>query len=126
LNEDLERGLRQVALIDMKGEMATYTGAEVPHSRGEMIGKDFAVIGNLLTRAEVVSAMVRGFEKSEGDLAIRMVEALKAGHEAGGDRRGERSAALVVVDSQKVRIRLDVRDHPAPIEEIEKLLGGKR
>jgi uncharacterized Ntn-hydrolase superfamily protein len=50
-----------------------------------------------------------------------MVEALKVGREAGGDRRGERSAALMAVNSERVVIRLDVRDHPSPIEELEKL-----
>jgi uncharacterized Ntn-hydrolase superfamily protein len=126
LNEDSERELRQVALINIKGEIVTHTGARVPMHRGQVIGEGFAVIGNLLSRKEVLSTMATRFEECEGDLAVRMVEALKAGHGYGGDMRGERSAALVVVDSEKVRIRLDVRDNSSPIKELEKLLSSSQ
>jgi uncharacterized Ntn-hydrolase superfamily protein len=124
LSGDAGRELRQVALINSQGKMAVHTGARIPAYRGQAVGEDYVAIGNLLAGEGVVNAMVAAFEKFEGNLGERMVEVLKAGHEAGGDRRGERSAALVVVDSKKVRIRLDVRDHPSPIEELEKLLKG--
>jgi uncharacterized Ntn-hydrolase superfamily protein len=122
LSEDPGREFRQVAIMDIRGKLAVHTGARVPDSRGHVIRKNYAVIGNLLAGSEVVESMAEVFERSEMNLSQQMLEALKAGHRAGGDRRGERSAALVVVNSEKVRIRLDVRDHPSPIEELEKLL----
>jgi uncharacterized Ntn-hydrolase superfamily protein len=122
LEANAGRELRQVALMNWWGKLAVHTGARTPDHRGQAVGKDYAVIGNLLAGKEIVGAMAAAFERAGGNLAGRMVEALKAGHEAGGDRRGERSAALVVVDSERVRIRLDVRDNPSPVEELEKLL----
>jgi uncharacterized Ntn-hydrolase superfamily protein len=102
--------------------MAVHTGAHTPDCRGQAIEKDHVVIGNLLAGEEVVNAMIAAFEKSEGNLGERMIEALKAGREVGGDKRGERSAALVVVGSEEVKIRLTVQNHPSPIQELEKLL----
>jgi uncharacterized Ntn-hydrolase superfamily protein len=66
--------------------------------------------------------MMKAFEKSGGNLAERMLGALKAGREMGGDKRGERSAALLLMNREEVKIQLNVGHHISPIEELEKLL----
>lgn len=76
------------------------------------------VIGNLLAGKDVVTDIGGEFESSQGSLAKRMRKALKAGSESGGDRRGERSAALMVVGIKDVKVRMKVDVHDTPIEEL--------
>lgn len=118
LMEDPGRELRQVAMMDFEGRKAVFTGSKVPRSWGEILGEDYIVIGNLLADKEVVKRMAEGFGRSRGDLAWRLVCALKAGSEGGGDKRGEKSAALVVVgiDNWNVELKVDVSKDP--IEEL--------
>jgi len=118
LGEDSERELRQVAIMDFKERKAVFTGASAPEHHGEIVGENYIVIGNLLSRKEVVSGMAKQFESSSGDLAWRMVKALKAGREGGGDKRGEKSAALIVVNTEKVEVEIKVGAHENPIEEL--------
>lgn len=119
MKADSGRELRQVAFMDFQGRQAVFTGVMVPEPRGEVIGEDYIiVIGNLLAGREVVNDMARAFERYEGDLAWRMVEALKAGRESGDDRRGEKSAALIVVDIEDVEAKIRVDVHETPIEEL--------
>jgi uncharacterized Ntn-hydrolase superfamily protein len=125
LMEDLEREYRQVAMMDAKGNKAVFTGGEVPEWRGELIGEDYIVIGNLLSGAEVVDRMSEVFESSSGDLAWRLVEALKVASESGGDRRGERSAALVVVGERRVEVEVIVNEHSTPIKELARRLRAQ-
>ncbi|MDH5460311.1 MAG: DUF1028 domain-containing protein [Candidatus Bathyarchaeota archaeon] len=114
LREDSERELRQVAIMDFKRRKAAFTGVKAPKFHGEFVGEDYVVVGNLLVGKDVVSSMVEEFMGSSGDLAWRMAKTLKAGSESGGDRRGERSAALIAVDAEKVeaKIRVDVHENP--------------
>jgi uncharacterized Ntn-hydrolase superfamily protein len=118
LKEDPEKGMRQVAVMDFERRKAVFTGVSAPEWRGEIVGDDYVVIGNLLSRKEVVNAMAKQFESTRGDLAWRMAKALKAGGESGGDKRGERSAALIVVDTEKVEVEMKVDAHKSPIEEL--------
>jgi uncharacterized Ntn-hydrolase superfamily protein len=118
LIEDTERELRQVAIMDFKRRKAVFTGVKAPEFRGEIVGEDYVVVGNLLAGKEVVSSMAREFENSSGDLGWRMVRALKAGSESGGDRRGEKSAALIVVSTEKVEVKIKIHKHVNPIEEL--------
>jgi len=118
LREDSERNLRQVAIMDFKRRKGVFTGVKAPEFHGELVGEDYIVIGNLLVGKDVVSSMVEEFEGSSGDLAWRMTKALKAGSESGGDRRGEKSAALIVVDAEKVEAKIRVDAHEKPIEEL--------
>lgn len=118
LAEDVEREKRQVAIIDFAGEKAVFTGVEVPIWRGQIVGKNYIVIGNFLKGEEVLESMAEDFEKSQGHLAIRLVKALKSGSESGGDRRGERSASLIVVSSKKVEISLRIDEHKDPTKQL--------
>ncbi len=121
---------RQVAIIDAEGGIAVYTGPTAMYWAGHKKGKDYSAQGNILTGPEVVDAMAAAFEKTEGSLAERLVAALEAGQEAGGDSRGRQSAALLVVQkgagrntNNDVQTRLHVDDHPTPIKELRRLLN---
>ena len=115
LIEDLGRELRQVAIMDFNGRKAVFTGVNALEFHGEIVGESYVVVGNLLTREEVVKSMAEEFEASSGDLAWRMAKALKAGSESGGDRRGEKSAALIVVSTEKVEVEIKIAKHVNPI-----------
>src|SRR5262245_47444256 len=131
--KDAKAGLRQVAMIDAQGRVAAHTGEECIPWAGHKIGGNFSVQGNLLAGEEVVAAMAAAFEKArasgEGELAEWMLAALEAGQAAGGDRRGQQSAALMVVrakagpggDNDRY-IDLRVDDHTTPIAELARLL----
>ena len=115
LMEDSGRELRQVAIMDFNRRKAVFTGVKAPEFHGEIVGKDYVVVGNLLAAKEVVKSMAEGFERSSGDLSWRMAKALKAGSECGGDRRGEKSAALIVISTEKVEAEIKVDKHADPI-----------
>ena len=117
LMEGSEKELRQVAIMDFKKRKAVFTGAKTPEFH-ELVGEDYIVVGNLLTRKEVVNSMAEEFANSSGDLAQRLAIALKVGSESGGDKRGEKSAALIVVGTEKVRAEIKVDVHENPIEEL--------
>jgi uncharacterized Ntn-hydrolase superfamily protein len=116
--EDLQKEQRQVAIMDFKMRKATFTGVKAPDFRGEVVGKDYIVIGNLLTGKEVVNSMVEEFESSIGDLALRLSMALKAGSESGGDQRGEKSAALIVISARKMETKIKIDVHENPVAEL--------
>jgi uncharacterized Ntn-hydrolase superfamily protein len=120
---------RQVGIIDGKGEVATFTGKKCNSWAGHKAGKNYTCQGNLLTGEEVITKMAEAFEKSEGPLAWRMMAALEAGDQAGGDKRGKQSAAILVVregfgpNRQGDRmIDLRVDDHKDPIPELARIL----
>ena len=117
LMEDSGRELRQVAIMDFNGRKAVFTGVNAPEFHGEIVGESY-VVGNLLAEKEVVKSMAEEFERSSGDLAWRMARALKAGSESGGDKRGEKSAALIVVSAEKVEVVIKVDKHVNPIGEL--------
>jgi len=94
------RDRRQVGLIDAQGRAATYTGIGCPAWAGGLAGTNYAAQGNILVSDATVEALVRAFEQAEGELADRLVAALAAGQAAGGDRRGQQSAAILVVRFQ--------------------------
>ena len=88
---------RQVAIIDAQGNIAVHTGAAASEWKGHIKGATFTVQGNILTGPHVAEAMARAFETASGELAERLYAALKAGDDAGGDRRGRQSASILVV-----------------------------
>ncbi|UCC33998.1 MAG: DUF1028 domain-containing protein [Candidatus Bathyarchaeota archaeon] len=118
LQEDHDRELRQVAIMDFKRRKATFTGKKVPESHAKLVRQEYVAIGNMLVRKDVVRSMAEEFKLSRGDLSWRMTRALKAGSESGGDRRGEKSAALIIISEKEVQIRLAVDSHETPIEEL--------
>ena len=119
---------RQVAIINQDGNTSNHTGTECLNWAGTRSGKNFSVQGNLLTGPQVVEAMANSFKKSSGFLAERLIIALQAGQDAGGDKRGMQSAALLVVKENwgygglNDRFRdLRVDDHSNPIQELNRI-----
>ncbi|MFB0513961.1 MAG: DUF1028 domain-containing protein [Candidatus Bathyarchaeia archaeon] len=125
LKEDSKREKRQVAIIDKDGRTAAFTGKETLEWRGHLVGEDYLVAGNALVGVQVIEAMAQTFENSKDDLAERLLKALEAGQEAGGDRRGKASAALFVVDKKPLPTRpfvdLRVDEHPNPVAELRRV-----
>jgi uncharacterized Ntn-hydrolase superfamily protein len=119
---------RQVGIVDAKGRSATFTGKKCFDWAGGRTGPDYAIQGNILVSEATVDAMEKTFLGTRGSLADRLLAAIKAGAEAGGDRRGRQSAALVVVrqgasyDAKSDRyIDISVYDAKDPIAEIYRL-----
>ncbi|WP_255584630.1 DUF1028 domain-containing protein [Zunongwangia sp. SCSIO 43204] len=134
VSQDEGRDYRQIAFLDVKGNVAAYTGKLCVESAAHIEGENFSVQANMMLNDKVVPAMAEAF-KSNGalPLAERMVEVLKAAQNAGGDIRGKQSAALIVVGPKKVenpweekKIDLRVDDHQNPIQELERLLKTAR
>lgn len=132
---DDDRDYRQVGMVDRNGNAAAHTGARCLDWAGHHVGNGYACQGNLLAGPEVVAAMARAYEGAAHlpHLADRLLTALAAAQEAGGDRRGKQSAALYVVrdgggyggyNDRLVDLRAD--DHPDPIEELRRLLDLHR
>src|SRR5437667_6164769 len=97
LQADKEASQRQVGIVDARGRAASYTGNECFAWAGHVVGKNFAAQGNILAGEDVVKAMAHSFEVTDGDLPVRLLAALSAGQRAGGDKRGQQSAPLLVV-----------------------------
>jgi len=124
---------RQVLLVDAGGRAAAHTGQDCHNWAGHILGKGYACAGNILVSQATVQAMADSFEAGQGRLAERLVAALAAGQTAGGDSRGQQSAALLVVrtaggyggrDDRYIDLRVD--DHPEPIAELGRILGLHR
>ena len=118
LTEDPERDRRQVAIMDFNGRKAAFTGVKAPEYRAQVVGKDHVVIGNLLSGKDVARSMAEQFENSSGTLSWRLAKALEAGNKEGGDKRGEKSAALIVVNAEVIEVATKVDIHENPIEEL--------
>lgn len=147
LRMDPDPASRQVGMVDAHGNAASWTGSGAFEWRGGQVGGDavealtglsgdrgtliigegWAAQGNILVSAETVEAMARTFTSTTGPLAERLVAALVAGGAAGGDKRGEQSAALLVVregagyDGDDRVADISVYDHPTPLAELERL-----
>ena len=136
LDEDTFPGKdgRQVAIIDAKGNVATFTGPNAPTWAGDRQNAAGAKIpwsaqGNILAGPQVPESMGKAFEATQGELAEKMWAALKAGDEAGGDTRGRQSASMLVVRKGGGRntnndryIYINVDDAPNPFPELRRLL----
>ncbi len=122
LGWDPERAYRQVHLVDAMGQSAAFTGPEAQPWCGHLTDENFSVAGNSLTGFEVLDAMASAFKAVKGPLADRLIAALEAGQEAGGDRRGRASAALLVAGKEDyVQIRLHVEQHLEPVAELRRV-----
>jgi uncharacterized Ntn-hydrolase superfamily protein len=125
------REQRQLGVVDGEGRSATFTGRECFDWAGGRTGDGYAAQGNILVSAETVDAMAEAFEASAGGrLAERILEALAAAQAAGGDRRGQQAAGLVVVERNggyaglsDIVVDLRIDDHARPIEELRRLYG---
>ncbi len=133
LSNDEGREVRQVALINADGHSAAFTGSNCISEAGHRNGRYFSVQANLMLKSTVWAAMEEAFHSTEGPLAERMVAALEAAENEGGDIRGKQSAALLVVDAKPSgeiwkdrKVDLRVEDHAEPIHEIRRLLKVHR
>jgi uncharacterized Ntn-hydrolase superfamily protein len=133
LAKDENRENRQVAIVDTKGQTASHTGKNCIAEAGYVLGNGWSVQANMMKNSSVWPAMAKSFEATRGDLAERMLAALFAAQEAGGDIRGKQSAAMLVVDGQRtekpwehVLFNIRVDDHPEPLKELQRLIKVQR
>jgi len=128
LVEDEHNQVRQVAIVDSKGNVAAHTGTNCMHWAGHVIGDGYSCQGNILAGKGVVESMAQAYERTRGDLIDKLLAGLMAGQKAGGDRRGQQSAALLIVregggyegfTDRYVDLRVD--DSPHPIEELKRI-----
>jgi uncharacterized Ntn-hydrolase superfamily protein len=125
---DEGRDQRQLGVVDREGRSASFTGAECLEWAGGRTGPCYAAQGNILVSAATVDAIAETFESSKGTLAERLLDCLDAAQAAGGDRRGQQSAALLVVEQDggyaklsDTIVELRVEDHELPLEELRRL-----
>jgi uncharacterized Ntn-hydrolase superfamily protein len=130
-DDDDERAHRQLGVVDAQGSSASYTGEECNEWAGHRTGACYAAQGNILVSGATVDALAEAFEASTSKpLAERLLDCLDAAQAAGGDRRGQQSAAILVVGQGQgyaglsdsvVDLRVD--DHHRPLEELRRLYG---
>ena len=125
---DEGRDQRQLGVVDREGRSASFTGAECLDWAGGRTGPCYAAQGNILVSAATVDAIAETFESSMGTLAERLLDCLDAAQAAGGDRRGQQSAALLVVEQDggyaklsDTIVELRVEDHELPLTELRRL-----
>jgi len=130
LSDDKERDLRQVAILDSQGRVATHTGSKCMKHAGHKNGENFSVQANLMLSEDVWPSMAKVFEaNNELPLAERIIQSLEAAENVGGDLRGKQSASLLIVRGEPIENRWDdplldirVEDHKEPVKELSRLL----
>ena len=129
LKIDPQREVRQVAMVDARGNVAVYTGKNCIKYAGHEKGNSFSVQANLMEKATVWPAMAKAYRESRGDLLERLMTALEAAQAQGGDIRGKQSAAILIVPGttqgqpwreKKVDLRVD--DSPTPLKDLRRLV----
>ena len=130
---DAQAGVRQVAMIDAQGRVATHTGEHCIAAAGHRAGTSFSAQANLMLKDTVWDAMAKAFENTKGELVDRLMAALEAAQAEGGDIRGKQSAAIVVVSGKPTGrswadrlFDLRVEDHPEPVVELKRLVKLQR
>ncbi len=130
---DEGQAVRQVAMIDVNGDVNNHTGLMCIDEAGGMVGRNYAVQANMMLSNQVWSRMAGAFEGTEGPLAERMIAALEAAESVGGDVRGRQSAAIKIVSGKKqdapwkgVLMELRVEDHTDPVGELKRLVRVAR
>jgi uncharacterized Ntn-hydrolase superfamily protein len=133
LASDAAKDVRQVAMVDAKGNVAAHTGAKCIPAAGHIEGDQFTVEANLMLNDKVWPAMAKAYRETKGDLVDRMLAALDAAQTVGGDIRGKQSAAILVVSGKPTgkpwidRIMdLRVEDSPEPLKELRRLVNVHR
>jgi uncharacterized Ntn-hydrolase superfamily protein len=132
--EDEGRDFRQLAILDTKGRVAAYTGKKCIQPAGHIVGSQYSVQANMMMNDRIWPAMSKAFEAAKGTpLAERILIALNAGQEAGGDVRGKQSAAILVFKGESTGkpwadklVDLRVDDSPEPLKEMARLLKVHR
>ena len=120
--------VRQVAVVSSSGEIAVHTGEGCIEYAGHETGDGFSCQANMMAHSTVPTAMAEVFERANGSLAERLLDALDAAEGEGGDMRGRQSAAMLVVaaeepDSWRREVDLRVEDHHEPLRELRRLLA---
>lgn len=130
---DEGRDVRQLAVLSSNGSVDAYTGKNCIPDAGHYVGENFSVQANLMMNDKVWSAMAEAFENTGGPLAERMITALEAAQEVGGDIRGKQSASILIVRGESTGnvweerlIDLRVEDHQHPVKELKRLLRINR
>lgn len=123
---DPDSSFRQVAILSALGAAAVHTGTDCIADAGHQLGDGYSVQANIMRDTSVWPTMARAFEAAEGPLARRLLSALDAAEEAGGDWRGRQAAGLLVVPAEgkpwETVVDLRVDDHPEPLRELRRLL----
>jgi len=126
---DEGREVRQLAILDVHGNVEAYTGKNCIDAAGHIVGDNFSVQANLMEKNTVWPAMAKAFENAKGSLAERMLKAMEAAQNEGGDIRGKQSAAILVVKAKSTGnswedkvVDLRVEDHKNPLQEMRRLL----
>jgi uncharacterized Ntn-hydrolase superfamily protein len=127
---DDEQQFRQVAILDAEGRVAVHVGEACIPAAGYITGEGFSAQANMVTSERVWEAMAEAFERSEGPLAERLLDALDAGEAAGGDWRGRQAGGILVVAGEgqhwEREVDLRVDDHPEPLAELRRLVRLRR
>jgi len=130
---DEGRAVRQVAFVDVAGNVSAHTGASCIESAGHHVGEAYSVQANMMLNDRIVPAMKKAYESAKGDLAERLMLTLEAAQAAGGDIRGRQSAAILIVKSEGTGrtwadrvLELRVEDHTEPLVELRRLLTVRR
>ncbi len=133
ISTDEGREMRQLAIVDSKGNSFAYTGSKCIYEAGHFVGNGYSVQANMMLNNTVWNAMSKAFENTRAPLAERLVAALEAAQNEGGDIRGKQSACLLVVRGDATGnlwedrvIDLRVEDNPDPVNEIKRLLNVYR
>jgi uncharacterized Ntn-hydrolase superfamily protein len=133
LEKDENREVRQVAMVDVHGNIAVHTGSRCIAEAGHQTGTQYSVQANMMLKPTVWPAMAAAFESAAGCLAERMLAALDTAQSEGGDIRGKQSAAMLVVSGESnaepwkgVLVDLRVDDHPEPLAELRRLYDVQR
>ncbi|GAB3166805.1 DUF1028 domain-containing protein [Telluribacter humicola] len=130
ISDDEGREFRQVGIVDIHGNVATYTGAKCIEEAGHRQGRQFSVQANMMLNDKVPAAMEQAYKAARGPLPTRIMAALKAAQSVGGDIRGQQSATILVVKGKKSDkpwedrvVDLRVEDHPNAVAEMERVLN---
>jgi uncharacterized Ntn-hydrolase superfamily protein len=133
LKSDPGEAVRQVAMIDAKGNVAAHTGSKCIPAAGHITGENFSVQANLMLNEKVWPAMANAYKNTIGDLADKMLAALFAAQAVGGDIRGKQSAAILIVSGTSTGrpwvdrvMELRVEDHLEPLKELRRLINVHR
>lgn len=126
---DKHENVRQVAFVDVNGNVAVHTGAKCIPAAGHHKGKHYACQANMMEKGTVWAAMSKAYENTKGELVDRLMAALEAAQNEGGDIRGKQSAAVLVVSTKSSGVSwkdriidLRVEDHPQPLKELKRLI----
>ncbi|HZX10412.1 MAG TPA: DUF1028 domain-containing protein [Acidobacteriota bacterium] len=129
IKADENEEVRQVAMIDVHGNVAVHTGKNCIPEAGHITGKGYSCQANLMLKNTVWKAMAEAYENTPGELAERLLAALEAAEREGGDIRGKQSAAIIIAQIgetepwwEGILYNLRVEDHPEPVKELKRLV----